>query len=136
MVSAAHRFDRSHARAVARAWCILLVAVASLTWAGSATAASPVSGVWVVAGDSRNTITWERGDSSNTHYRIYRSTSDGPLGTLLATVPVPGTSYVDGSAVNGTSYYYTVRGWDGTTESASPAAKVVRTGAQFTVGRW
>lgn len=109
----------------------LLVLVAAPASANAATAAS---GVWVVPGDGRNTISWEPG-AGNTSHRVYRSTTSGTLGSLIATVAAPSTTWVDTGLTNGTSYYYTVRGFDGT-ESGDPVQAVTSTGVSFPTGRW
>ncbi len=75
----------------------------------AAVAATAVSGIWVVPGNGQNTVTWEAA-AGNTAYRVYRSTTSGSLGSLVATVPTTSTSWIDSSATNGTSYYYSVRG--------------------------
>lgn len=123
-------------RVRAGVWTTVLLLCGLLACAESVSAASPVRGVWVVAGANKNTITWERGDGTNTDVRIYRSTSDGTLGALVATVPAKQTSFVDSGLTNGTSYYYSLHGWDGSSESDVPPATVVRTGARFAAGRW
>ncbi|MCZ4496424.1 MAG: coagulation factor 5/8 type domain protein, partial [Thermoleophilia bacterium] len=121
-----------------REWRVVIaLAAAVLIGLGAlpatSSAATAVSGVWVVPGNNKNTISWEA-SSGNTHYRIYRSTTDGVTGSLLTTIVSTGTSYVDTTAANGTSYYYSVRGWDGAVESADPVPAMTDTGQTMTNG--
>lgn len=57
--------------------------------------------------------------SETTEQRVYRSTTSGSGYTLLATISDNTTSsYVDTTAVNGTTYYYILRAFNGAQESA------------------
>jgi hypothetical protein len=67
------------------------------------------------AGNNSVALSWQAplsdGGSSVATYQVYRSTtagSEGPPASPIATVNAPMTSYNDGSAVNGTTYYYMV----------------------------
>lgn len=113
----------------------LISALLGLLAATAAAAPSPASGVWVVPGNGQLTVTWEPG-AGNTAYQIYRSTTSGTLGSLLTTVTAPTTSYVDATTTNGTSYYYTVRGYDGVTESADPVSQFVNTAQVLPRSSW
>lgn len=77
------------------------------------------------AGDSRVDLSWEAASSSSiAGYNLYRSTSPfsdpSDAGKLNSTL-IQGTSYVDASVTNGTTYYYrlTVEGAGGTESDAS-----------------
>ncbi|MCW2972584.1 MAG: Kelch repeat-containing protein [Thermoleophilia bacterium] len=100
---------------------------------------NPVSGVWVVPGNAQNTISWERATAAvpgTNSYRVYRSTTSGTLGAVVGTVTDPATTYVDTAVANGTSYYYTVRTWDGAVESTDPVQQITSTGKSMPTGRW
>ena len=76
-----------------------------------ATPAVPVTvpvaptGVNATAGNGQVTVSWT-GVTGATSYNIYRSSSQGSQGSKIGTSP--GTSYADGTAANGTTYYYEV----------------------------
>lgn len=59
-----------------------------------------------VAGDSKVTLSWTAVDGA-TGYNVKRSTTAGGPYTTIAS-NVTGTSYVDTSVTNGTTYYYVV----------------------------
>jgi hypothetical protein len=70
-----------------------------------ATPASPV--VTATAGANQVALDWA--DTANTtSYTVYRSTTAGTLGTAIAQYITP-SNYTDTTAVNGTTYYYTVQ---------------------------
>ncbi|HET8759669.1 MAG TPA: fibronectin type III domain-containing protein, partial [Nitrospiria bacterium] len=57
-----------------------------------------------------------------TEQRVYRSTTTGGPYDLISTVPDNTTaSYADSGLTNGTTYYYVLRSFDGTEESANSA---------------
>jgi hypothetical protein len=58
------------------------------------------------AGDSKVTLSWTTDDGA-TSYNVKRSTTAGGTYTTIAS-NVAGTSYVDTSVTNGTTYYYVV----------------------------
>ncbi|HIJ87658.1 MAG TPA: hypothetical protein HPP97_08230 [Desulfuromonadales bacterium] len=72
--------------------------------------AAPIIGT-ATPGNSQATITWNP-VSGATYYNIYRSTTSGVQGTLVGSSTT--TSYIDTTAVNGTTYYYTVTASDST----------------------
>ena len=59
----------------------------------------------VTAGDSKTTINWGAVAAASS-YNVYRSTTPGMQGTKIGTSTT--TSYVDSTAVNGSTYYYQV----------------------------
>lgn len=61
--------------------------------------------VAVAAGNNQTTITWDA-VAGATSYNVYRSTSPGSRGSLVGSTST--ASYSDSTAVNGTTYYYTV----------------------------
>ena len=88
-----------------------------------------------VGGDSQVSLSWSapasNGGSAVTAYKIYRSTVSGSE-TLLASPAGTGTTYTDGTAANGTTYYYKVTAVNAAGEgilsneaSATPAAPLV-----------
>ena len=76
-----------------------------------------------VAGDNGGAValSWTPSVSTDvTQQRIYRSTVTGGPYTLVTTFTNNTTStYTDTGLTNGTTYYYMVRAWDGTQESAN-----------------
>jgi hypothetical protein len=88
------------------------------------------------AGDSQVTLSWTA-VSDATGYNIKRSTTAGGPYTNVGS-NVSGTSYVDSSVTNGTTYYYVVTALNGTAESANsneasatPVASPVSTGNEL-----
>jgi hypothetical protein len=82
------------------------------------------------AGDSQITLTWTTVDGAK-NYIVKRSTTSGGTYTTIAS-SVSGTSYVDSSVTNGTTYYYVVTALNTYGESvnsneasATPVATVV-----------
>lgn len=59
-----------------------------------------------IAGDSKVTLSWDAVTGA-TGYNVKRSTTAGGPYTIIAT-NVSGTSYVDATVTNGTTYYYVV----------------------------
>jgi LysM domain-containing protein len=69
--------------------------------------AAPV--VTATGGDNTVALSWAP-TANTTSYTIYRSEASGTLGTILTgTQYMSGTSWDDTTAVNGTTYYYTVQ---------------------------
>src|SRR5207244_13307780 len=63
------------------------------------------TGVNATAGNAQVVVTWTASTSA-TSYKVYRSTTLGSQGALVG--PSSSTSYTDGTAANGTTYYYEV----------------------------
>jgi hypothetical protein len=86
------------------------------------------------AGDSQVTLSWNAVEEA-TGYNVKRSTTAGGPYTTIAT-NVPGTSYIDNTVTNGTTYYYVVTAVDSNGNesansneaSATPVATQVPTG--------
>ena len=75
--------------------------------ASKVTGAVPATpwGMTVTPGNNEATVTWNA-VAGATSYNIYRSTSQGSQGSKIGTST--GANYTDGTAANGTSYYYEV----------------------------
>jgi fibronectin type 3 domain-containing protein len=76
-----------------------------------------VMGVTATGGAGQVTISWTADPGAAT-YNVYRATSSGGEGTTPAWTGITGTSFVDGSTVPGTPYFYEVTAVD--PNSASP----------------
>jgi fibronectin type 3 domain-containing protein len=76
-----------------------------------------VTGVSATGGPGQITISWAT-DPGAVNYNVYRATSAGAEGTTPAWTAIAGTSFVDGSAVPGATYYYEVTAVD--PNAASP----------------
>ncbi len=65
------------------------------------------------AGVSKNILWWNKINAGNlTGYRIYRSTTSGGGYTLIKEFTTTVTNYTDENVMNGTTYYYIVKGID------------------------
>jgi len=82
-----------------------------------ATPGTPTS-LTATAGDSRTTITWAA-VAGAASYNVYRSTTPGTQGAKIGTSTT--TSYMDSSAVNGSTYYYEVTATGAAGEGAASA---------------
>jgi fibronectin type 3 domain-containing protein len=78
----------------------------------------PPGGMTVSAGDGQTTISWAAVDGA-TSYNVYRSTTAGQQGTKVGATTT--TSYVDSTALNGTTYYYQVTADNAAGEGAPTA---------------
>ena len=90
---------------------VVNIMVDSPTDTPSGAPAAP-TGLSAAVDDSLVTLSWTDNSEADLYgYNLYRSTSSGSLGSLLATVT--GTNaFVDSSVTNGTTYYYTVKAVD------------------------
>lgn len=61
----------------------------------------------VVNGNNKVALSWAA-TANTTSYTVYRSTTAGTLGSILSQYQT-GTTYTDTTAVNGSTYYYTVQ---------------------------
>jgi CSLREA domain-containing protein len=79
------------------------------------------TGLAADAGNGQVALTWTLSASSGiTQQRIYRRLAADPYSsTPLATVTNTATNYIDTTTTNGTEYFYVVRVFDGTQESAN-----------------
>jgi hypothetical protein len=112
---------------------LLVILPATAPSAGDS--AVPPAGATGIALDVRAQLAWQP-VSGATGYSVYRGTSPNNVSTLL-TPPggVSGTSYIDSTASNGTTYYYAIRsivaGSESTNSSivsVTPAARSCSTG--------
>jgi hypothetical protein len=70
-----------------------------------------VDGVYSVTGDLAVTVYWRPNQETDiNHYNVYRNFA--PTGTFTLVGSAPGTQFVDGNVVNGTTYYYAVTAVD------------------------
>ena len=90
------------------------------TPAGPGPPAAP-TGLSATAGDGQVALSWTApsfdGGSQISGYTVYRGTNPNPT-QALTTLPSTPTSYVDQSAVNGTTYYYKVSALNANGEGA------------------
>ena len=79
------------------------------------------TGLAANAGDNQVALNWTApAIGSPTSYNVKRSTaSGGPYTNIIGTTTAPTTSYMDTTAVNGTTYYYVVSGVNATGEGAN-----------------
>ncbi|HEV8067501.1 MAG TPA: fibronectin type III domain-containing protein [Planctomycetaceae bacterium] len=70
-----------------------------------------VTGATATGGAGEITVSWTA-DPGAASYNVYRASTTGGEGTTPAWTGVTGTSFVDGSAVPGTTYYYEVTAVD------------------------
>jgi fibronectin type 3 domain-containing protein len=87
------------------------------------------------AGTNSVALSWtvpSNGGSTITGYSIYRGTTSGGE-TLFTTVAASTTSYTDGSATSGTTYYYQVTATNGAGEGARSAERAATPSAPATV---
>jgi fibronectin type 3 domain-containing protein len=82
----------------------------------SVTALAAPTGVTATAGDASVALSWGA-VSAATGYRVYRGTVSGGPYALVASPAA--TSHADTGVVNGTTYFYVVRAFNGTIESAN-----------------
>lgn len=66
----------------------------------------------------RADLTWTASPAAGVTYRVYRSTTSNTYGAALAT-GLATLSYTDSTISSGTTYFYVIRAFDGTTESTN-----------------
>lgn len=97
-----------------------------------------VTALTAVPGSNTVQLDWVNPASASLdHVNIYRSTSEGIVGTRVA--QVVGTSWTDATAANGTTYHYTVRAADSGNRESVPDPKVQGSyygDVAWTVLRW
>lgn len=84
-------------------------------WSGGPPTLPPApTNLTASGGNNQVSLSWNAASGAST-YNVYRGTvSGGPYGSLATGVST--TSHVDGTAVNGTTYYYVVAGVNGAGE--------------------
>jgi hypothetical protein len=78
-----------------------------------------------IAGDSQVTLSWTAVSGANA-YNVKRSTIAGGPYTTIAT-NVTGTSYIDNTVTNGTTYYYVVTAVDSSSNESANSNEVSAT---------
>lgn len=83
---------------------------------------APPEGLTATAGEAQVMLVWSA-SARATSYHVKRATSIGGTYAIIAPA-VTGTSFVDGSAANGTNYFYVVSAVnaDGESENSAPAS--------------
>jgi fibronectin type 3 domain-containing protein len=71
----------------------------------------PPTNLVAIPGDNRISLAWNP-DTGATSYDVFRGTAPGAEGTSPIATGVQGGGYVDTTAVDGTTYYYTVTATD------------------------
>ena len=88
------------------------------------------SGLVASAGNSRVLLTWTATAQSPTSYTIKRANAVG--GPYAFIKSIPGTSYIDSTAANGSLYFYTVNAVNALGEGATSSAASVFVGKKLT----
>ena len=71
-------------------------------------------------------LNWGASSTPSVTYNVYRSTTSGSGYSQINVSPVTGLTFTDSQVSNGATYFYVVRSFDGTSESAnSNEAKAV-----------
>ncbi len=96
-------------------------------WQKQAGASASAPASTVSAGSGGVNISWQL-VSGATSYNVYRSTVSGALSTKSIIGNVRSSSYLDATAVTGTTYYYQITSVDSNGESAPSAEMTVTAG--------
>lgn len=78
-----------------------------------------VASAFAQSGSHSVTLNWVASTTPNVTYNVYRSTVSGSGYSQINASPVTTTSFLDANVTNGTTYFYVVRAFDGTTESVN-----------------
>jgi fibronectin type 3 domain-containing protein len=105
---------------VIRAYNFFAQSIDSQPVSATPTSAAPTapSGLAATAGNGSVSLTWGSVNGVSS-YRVYRGTTSGGPYTLAASPTT--TSHTDSALTNGATYYYVVRSFNGTLESANSA---------------
>ena len=77
------------------------------------------------AGVGKNKLWWNKINTPNlAGYRVYRSTESGTNYSLIATLLASVTNYIDENVINGTTYYYIVKGVNSSGQEGLPSNEV------------
>ena len=88
---------------------------------------APASGLEGTSGDSQVELSWEAATGADT-YNVYRDTTSGvDASSAPLEEGVAGTTFTDGSAENGTTYYYVVTSVNTNDEESSESGEVEKT---------
>ncbi|MBI2263281.1 carboxypeptidase regulatory-like domain-containing protein [Candidatus Berkelbacteria bacterium] len=100
--------------------------VFALTANPDTTAPSAPTDIKATAGDAKVTLSWTNPTNSDfDHINIYRSTTSGTLGSKIkSTSGKTITSHEDTGLTNGTTYYYTVKAVDTSSNESTNTAQV------------
>jgi hypothetical protein len=64
-------------------------------------------------------LNWGASSTPSVTYNVYRSTASGSGYSQINVSPVAGLTFTDSQVTNGTTYFYVVRSFDGTSESVN-----------------
>ena len=112
---------------------LMIMGLLTVCLAGCGTPPSSPTGLTVTS-TNPITLSWNA-VSGASKYSVYRGTSSGDISTKtqLAT-DITGTSYIDTSALTGTTYYYQVRAINGDgSSSASNEVEATASGGSFSL---
>jgi carboxypeptidase T len=90
--------------------------------------AAPGGVIATANGDNRIDVSWTEVPGA-TEYRVYRGLASGGPYSLAGTVPAPTTTFQDGGASGGATWYYVVRAYDVCESPSSVETSASTTGA-------
>ena len=70
-------------------------------------------------------LQWNASSTPSVTYNIYRGTSSGVYTLQINPSPIVCCSFTDSQVVNGTTYYYIAKSFDGTQESTSGSNEAI-----------
>lgn len=102
---------------------------------GVSAPAKPTSLTATVFSTSRIDLAWTDAATTETEYRVYRST-DNVTFSLINTIAANSTSYSDTTITSGTTYYYKVAAYNAGGETLSDASNAANTLTLSLVSYW